>query len=104
MEKAYLVLENGEVFEGLAIGAWPEQQREEAPAAIGELVFTTGMTGYLEATTASFRRTLKETVLHRAMWCAKSAISRPISAAKGSWMISFTIRGSRESAASIPGR
>ena len=51
MEKAYLVLENGEVFEGLAIGAWPEQQREEAPAAIGELVFTTGMTGYLETLT-----------------------------------------------------
>ena len=43
MKKAYLVLENGEVFEGLAIGAEREQ--------IGELVFTTGMTGYLETLT-----------------------------------------------------
>ncbi len=43
MKKAYLVLENGEAFEGLAIGADIEQ--------IGELVFTTGMTGYLETLT-----------------------------------------------------
>ena len=42
-KKAYLVLENGEVFEGLAIGA--------AAETIGELVFTTGMTGYLETLT-----------------------------------------------------
>ena len=45
MEKAYLVLENGEVFEGLAIGAWQRPENGEMPAAIGELVFTTGMTG-----------------------------------------------------------
>ncbi len=43
MEKAYLVLGSGEVFEGKRIGA-PED-------SIGELVFTTGMEGYLETLT-----------------------------------------------------
>ncbi len=43
MERAYLVLADGTVFEGRAIGA---------PAdAVGELVFTTGMCGYLETLT-----------------------------------------------------
>lgn len=43
MEKAYLVLSNGLAFEGQAIGADTE--------SIGELVFTTGMVGYLETLT-----------------------------------------------------
>ncbi len=43
MEKAYLVLANGQAFEGLRIGA--------AGDAVGELVFTTGVTGYLETLT-----------------------------------------------------
>lgn len=43
MEKAYLVLSNGMVFEGQAIGAVGE--------SIGELVFTTGMVGYMETLT-----------------------------------------------------
>ncbi|MBR1456138.1 MAG: carbamoyl phosphate synthase small subunit [Oscillospiraceae bacterium] len=43
MEKAYLVLGNGRVFEGERIGA--------AGDSIGELVFTTGMVGYLETLT-----------------------------------------------------
>jgi len=43
MEKAYLILENGRVFEGGRIGA--------AGDGTGELVFTTGMTGYLETLT-----------------------------------------------------
>ena len=43
MEKAYLVLSNGSVFEGQRIGA--------APDGLGELVFTTGMVGYLETLT-----------------------------------------------------
>ncbi len=42
-EKAYLVLENGTVFEGKSFGAEGE--------IIGEVVFTTGMTGYLETLT-----------------------------------------------------
>ncbi len=46
--KAYLVLENGMVYEGRAIGCWPDS---DAEAAVGELVFTTGMTGYLETLT-----------------------------------------------------
>ena len=41
--KAYLILENGEVFEGTAFGAEKE--------TMGELVFTTAMTGYLETLT-----------------------------------------------------
>lgn len=40
---AYLVLENGVVFEGVAFGAEKE--------TMGELVFTTAMTGYLETLT-----------------------------------------------------
>lgn len=42
-KKAYLVLSNGSVFEGTRIGADGD--------ALGELVFTTGMTGYLETLT-----------------------------------------------------
>lgn len=40
---AYLVLENGKIFEGKSFGAEKE--------TIGELVFTTAMTGYLETIT-----------------------------------------------------
>ena len=43
MEKAYLVLSDGRVFEGRRIGA--------SGSNIGELVFTTGMVGYLETLT-----------------------------------------------------
>jgi carbamoyl-phosphate synthase small subunit len=41
--KAYLILENGRVFEGEFFGAQGE--------VTGEIVFTTGMTGYLETLT-----------------------------------------------------
>ena len=41
--KRYLVFADGEVMEGVAFGA--------AHAAVGELVFTTGMGGYIEALT-----------------------------------------------------
>lgn len=41
--RAYLVLENGKVFEGESFGAEHE--------VTGELVFTTAMTGYLETLT-----------------------------------------------------
>ena len=40
---AYLILENGMVFEGISFGARSD--------IIGEIVFTTGMTGYLETIT-----------------------------------------------------
>ena len=43
MKKAYLILSNGTVFEGYKIGADTE--------CVGEVVFTTGMTGYLETLT-----------------------------------------------------
>ena len=43
MSKAYLVLENGEIFEGERIGS--------AKESAGELVFTTGMVGYTETLT-----------------------------------------------------
>ena len=43
MKKAYLVLSNGQIFEGEAIGAEGE--------TIGEIVFTTGVVGYLETLT-----------------------------------------------------
>ncbi len=41
--KVYLTLQNGKVFEGFRFGA--------AGETVGELVFTTGMTGYLETLT-----------------------------------------------------
>ncbi len=43
MSKAYLILADGTVFEGTSIGA--------KGSTIGETVFTTGMTGYLETLT-----------------------------------------------------
>lgn len=43
MKKRYLVLEDGQVFQGNAFGADTEQ--------VGELVFTTGMCGYIETLT-----------------------------------------------------
>ncbi len=42
-KKAYLILENGRIFEGKSLGAEGE--------IVGEVVFTTGMTGYLETLT-----------------------------------------------------
>lgn len=42
-KKAYLLLENGDIYEGFAFGAEKE--------IVGELVFTTAMTGYLETLT-----------------------------------------------------
>ena len=50
MEKpVYLLLENGDYFEGKSFGA---PLRE----VTGEVVFTTGMTGYLETITAILDR------------------------------------------------
>ncbi len=43
MQKLYLILENGRVFEGSGFG-WPGE-------VVGELVFTTAMVGYLETLT-----------------------------------------------------
>ncbi len=43
MKKAYLVLKNGQIFEGISFGAEKD--------SIGELVFTTSMEGYLETIT-----------------------------------------------------
>ncbi|MGN1133182.1 MAG: carbamoyl phosphate synthase small subunit [Oscillospiraceae bacterium] len=43
VQKAYLILENGTIFEGKSFGASGD--------AIGEIVFTTSMTGYLETLT-----------------------------------------------------
>lgn len=43
MKRGYLVLENGQVFEGTRFGGSAD--------ALGELVFTTGMTGYVETLT-----------------------------------------------------
>ena len=42
-EKVYLTLQNGQVFEGKRFGAKGD--------VVGELVFTTGMTGYIETLT-----------------------------------------------------
>ena len=49
METVYLVLENGMAFAGHPIGAW--KGIDPGLETVGELVFTTGMTGYLETLT-----------------------------------------------------
>ena len=49
MKNVYLVLENGMAFTGHPIGAWKDVCAGNE--AVGELVFTTGMTGYLETLT-----------------------------------------------------
>ena len=53
MSQAYLILSNGQVYEGEAIGYWPEEEQAVLPEdfGLGELVFTTGMVGYLETLT-----------------------------------------------------
>ena len=43
MKKGYLVLQDGQVFKGFRFGGTAD--------AVGELVFTTGMCGYLETLT-----------------------------------------------------
>lgn len=43
MKKAYLVLQNGDIFEGYSFGG--------EGSTVGELVFTTGMCGYIETLT-----------------------------------------------------
>ena len=45
MKKGYLVLQDGQVFEGIRLGAEAD--------TVGELVFTTGMCGYMETLTDS---------------------------------------------------
>ena len=49
MDTVYLVLENGMAFAGHPIGAW--KGIDPGLETVGELVFTTGMTGYLETLT-----------------------------------------------------
>ena len=49
MEPVYLVLENGMAFAGHPIGAWKET--DPGLETVGELVFTTGVVGYLETLT-----------------------------------------------------
>lgn len=51
MKKGYLVLENGQIFEGMRFGAFAEEGCEENHECIGELVFTTGVVGYIETLT-----------------------------------------------------
>ena len=43
MKKGYLILQDGQVFEGVRFGAETD--------TVGELVFTTGMCGYVETLT-----------------------------------------------------
>ncbi len=54
MAKAYLVLENGDIFDGESFGAEGE--------IVSEIVFTTGMTGYLE--TLTDKSYYGQTVIH----------------------------------------
>jgi carbamoyl-phosphate synthase small subunit len=55
MKKAYLVLSNGQIFEGFRFGAEAD--------TVGELVFTTGVNGYLQTLTdpASFGQIVLQT-------------------------------------------
>ena len=97
MEKAYLVLSNGMVFEGRPIGAPGD--------SIGELVFTTGVEGYLETLTdpsyagqiimqtfplignyGGIEADLRGNALPKAMWFGSCATPPPTSAASTNWI------------------
>ena len=70
--KRYLVFADGEVIEGKAFGA--------AHATVGELVFTTGMGGYVE--TASSPKILRAKAPRADTWCGNGANTPPTSAVK----------------------
>jgi len=81
MKKGYLVLQDGQVFEGFRFGG---------PAdAVGELVFTTGMCGYLETLTDPSY--------------GSGARSRPISAARETWTLFCGTGACRGSGVWTPG-
>ena len=83
--KGYLLLANGQLYEGTLMGA--------AKPVMAELVFTTAMTGYLETLTdPSYEGEFRRTSSLRARACPRissgnSAMSRATSAAKASSMI-----------------
>ena len=102
MDIVYLVLENGMAFAGHPIGAW--KGIDPGLETVGELVFTTGMTGYLETLTdpsyagqiilqtfpmignyGLIPEDLRALAMRRAMWCGNSATVRRTSAVKALW-------------------
>ena len=97
MKKGYLVLQDGQVFEGVRFGAEGD--------TVGELVFTTGMCGYIEtltdpsyagqivlqtypssATTGSSGRILRARAASRDTWSGSGATRPPTSAATATWI------------------
>ena len=97
-EKVYICLENGRIFEGKRFGAGGD--------VTGELVFTTGMCGYIETLTdpSYYGQIVLQTFplignygfidedaesgrsYVRLILCVKSAMRRPISDATERWM------------------
>ena len=102
MDIVYLVLENGMAFAGHPIGAW--KGIDPGIETVGELVFTTGMTGYLETLTdPSYAGQIIlqtfpmignyglipedfEGACHaKGMWCGNSVMPRRTSAVRALW-------------------
>ena len=80
MDIVYLVLENGMAFAGHPIGAW--KGTDSGLETVGELVFTTGMTGYLETLTDP---SYAGQIIRRAMWYGNSVMPRRTSAVRALW-------------------
>lgn len=82
MNKAYLVLDDGRVFEGKA---WAAQGR-----TFGEAVFQTGMTGYQETLTdPSYHR---QVVVMTAPHIGNTGVNREDNESKKIWVAGFVVR------------
>ncbi len=81
-EKVYLTLQNGKVFEGYRFGASGE--------ACGEIVFTTGMVGYLETLTepANFGQIVVQTF----PLIGNYGFNRSDLESKKSWVAAYVVR------------
>ena len=108
MKKGYLVLQDGQVFEGVRFGAEAD--------TVGELVFTTGMCGYIETLTdpSYAGQIVMQTYPlignygiiredFEGAWSGSGAHLRPTSARTAIWTRSSKSRACRASMGWIPG-
>ncbi|MDR3085304.1 MAG: carbamoyl phosphate synthase small subunit [Christensenellaceae bacterium] len=87
MSKAYLVLQNGAVFEGERFGAEGDKR--------GEAVFTTGMTGYLETLTDPSY--FGQIVVQTFPLIGNYGVIRDDFESKKSWVTAYVVRSACES-------
>ena len=81
-QKVYLTLQNGKVFEGYRFGAEKD--------SIGELVFTTGMVGYLETLTEPAN--LGQIVVQTFPLIGNYGFNRADLESKKAWVSAYVVR------------